>query len=199
MSDTLQQIIDRLWVASDDAPWKQKTDILYLSDVRQWFKSDDIEVLGFTSALIHDARFRIEPPLTPKEYKGFVLHYYGRCLREDPKGEWANSRYSAGTTLVNIFASLWRDSAAPPEIVKELKDWLGRLYDEGDESLRTCIVTATLEHLFEQKDIRDFFSDWKEHPVLAIAHKEASAWYLGGGKTPLGKPHLPRARVLAAS
>jgi hypothetical protein len=49
-------------------------------------------------------------------------------------------------------------------------------------------VTATLEHLFELKDIRDFFADWKKHPVLAMAHKMASEWYLGGGKTPLGKP-----------
>jgi hypothetical protein len=158
-----------------------------LGDVRRWSKSDDIEILGFTSALIHDARFRIEPPLAPNEYKAFVTHYYERCLKEDPKGEWADSRYSAGTTLVNIFGSLWRDSAVPREVVNELKDWLGRLYAEGDETLRTCIVTATLEHLFEQKDIRDFFSDWKERPVLTIAHKEASEWYLGGGNTPLGK------------
>ena len=87
---------------------------------------------------------------------------------------WADSRYSAGSTLMNIFASFWTDSAVPREIVKELKDWLGRLYAEGDEKLRTCIVTATLEHLFEQKDIREFFVDWKKHPLLAVAHKESS-------------------------
>jgi hypothetical protein len=155
-------------------------------------KSDDIEILGFTNALIDDARFRIEPPFTPNEYKGFVTCYYGRCLKEDPDGEWSDSRYSAGATLVNIFASLWRDSAVPREILKELKDWLGRLYAEGDETLRTCIVTATLEHLFEQKDIREFFSDWKQHPVLTMAHKQGSEWYLGGGKTPLGKPPFGR-------
>ncbi|HZQ67615.1 MAG TPA: hypothetical protein VFA68_03770 [Terriglobales bacterium] len=194
MTDTLQEIIDRLWIAPDNAEWTPKTDTVSLSDVRQWFKSDDIEVLGFTSALIHDARFRIEPPLTPNEYKGFATHYYGRCLKEDPKSEWADSRYSAGTTLVNVFASLWRDSSVPREVVKELKTWLGRLYAEGDGSLRTCIVTATLEHLFEQKDIREFFSDWKKDPVLAIAHKEASVWYLGGGKTPLGKPPRKHSR-----
>jgi hypothetical protein len=57
--------------------------------------------------------------------------------------------------------------------VKELKDWLGRLYAEGDESIRTCIITATLEHLFEQKDIRESFPDWKKDPVLAITHREA--------------------------
>jgi len=195
MSDTLQEIINRLWIAPENAEWTPKTDTLSLSDVRHWFKSDDIEVLGFASALIHDARFRIEPPLPPEEYKGFVTHYYGRCLKEDPKGKWADSRYSAGGTLVNVFASLWRDSRVPREFVKELKDWLGCLYAAGDESIRTCIITATLEHLFEQKDIREFFSDWKQDPVLAIAHRGACVWYLGGGKTPLGKPPFaPRKR-----
>jgi hypothetical protein len=194
MSDTLQAIIDRLWIAPDNAEWTPKTDTVSLSDIRQWFKNDDIEVLGFTGALIHDARFRVEPPLTPNEYTGFATHYYGRCMKEDPKSKWADSRYSAGTTLVNVFASLWRDSSVPREVVRELKTWLGGLYAEGDESLRTCIVTATLEHLFEQKDIREAFSDWKKDPVLAIAHKEASVWYLGGGKTLLGKSPRKRSR-----
>ena len=154
MSETLQAIINKLWIAPDNAQWTPKTDTVLLGDFRRWSKSHDIEILGFTSALVDDARFRVEPPLTPNEYKGFVTHYYERCLKEDPNGEWSESRYSAGTTLVNIFGSLWRDSAVPREIIKELKDWLGRLYIEGDEKLRTCIVTATLEHLFEQKEIR---------------------------------------------
>jgi hypothetical protein len=193
MADTLQEIIDRLWIAPDNAEWTPKTDTVSLSDICQWFKSDDIEVLGFTSALIDDARFRIEPPLTPTEYEAFATHYYERCLKEDPKSDWADSRYSAGSTLVNVFANLWRDSLVPREVLEDLKGWLGRLYAEGDESLRTCIVTATLEHLFEQKDMREFFSDWKKDPVLAIAHKEACLWYSGGGKTPLGKPRfVPR-------
>jgi hypothetical protein len=52
-----------------------------------------------------------------------------------------------------------------------------------------------LEHLFEQQDIREFFSDWRNDPVLTIAHKEASKFYSGGGKTPLGKqPFVPLKR-----
>jgi hypothetical protein len=195
MSDTLQEIIGRFWIAPDYGEWRPRTDTVSLNDVRRWFKNDDIEVLGFTNALIHDARFRVEPSLTPNECKSLAMHYYERYLKEDPKGKWADSRFSAGTALVNVFASLWRDSSVPREVVKQLKVWLGRLYAEGDEKIRTCIVTATLEHLFEQEDIREFFSDWKKDPALAIAHKEASAWYLGGGKTPLGRPpSLPRKR-----
>jgi DNA-binding transcriptional MerR regulator len=69
----------------------------------------------------------------------------------------------------------------------DLKAWLGRLYKEGDPDLRICIVQATLEHLFEKKQIRKFFDDWKNDEVLAVAHEEASEWYKGGGTSPLGK------------
>jgi hypothetical protein len=46
-----------------------------------------------------------------------------------------------------------------------------------------------LEHLFEQEQLREFFSDWKDDKILAVAHEEASEWYKGGGRSPLGKPH----------
>ena len=162
-----------------------------LTDVREWVKSSDSEILGFTHALIHDGRFRIEPALPLNEYKDFVKRYFERCLRDDPDGEWADSSYSAGGDLVNIFASLWRDSSVPREVLKELRNWLGQLYREGDRRVRTCIVNATLEHLFEQEEIRNFFSDWKKDDVLSVAHREASDWYLGGGNTPLGKQVFP--------
>lgn len=188
MADTLEAIIDKLWIVPENAEWTPKTDTVSLNDIRQWLESHDLEVLGFANALVHDARFHIEPPLAVNEYKHFIKRYYGRCLKEDPKGKWADSRYSGGTALVNVFASLWRNSSVPREVVKELKGWLARLYVEGDQSLRVCIITATLEHLFEHKEIREFFSDWKKDPMLAAAHKQASEWYKGGGRTPLGKP-----------
>ena len=73
-------------------------------------------------------------------------------------------------------------------MLADLKNWLGQLYKRGDSELRTCIVHAALEHMFEQKEIREFFSDWAKDQVLAVAHEEASEWYKGGGTSPLGKP-----------
>ena len=55
MSETLQEIINKLWIAPDNAEWTPKTDTVQLGDVRRWLKSDDIEILGFTNALIDDA------------------------------------------------------------------------------------------------------------------------------------------------
>jgi hypothetical protein len=192
MSESLQEIITKLWVTPEHAEWTLKTDVVALSDVQRWMASGDIEILGFTQALLSDRRLRIEPPISLSEYIEFTKRYYERCLRENPDGEWSDSSYSAGMDLVNIFAGLWRDSSVPRPVLTDLKKWLGQLYKEGDSGIRTCIVQATLEHLFEQKDLREFFFDWLKDEVLGLTHQEASDWYKGGGTSPLGKlPFVP--------
>ena len=45
-NETLKSVIERLWVAPENAEWTPKTDVLPLSDVKRWMESDDIEVLG---------------------------------------------------------------------------------------------------------------------------------------------------------
>jgi len=187
-SEALRQIATRLFETPEYAEWTPKTDVIPLYDLREWMRSSDIEIVGFAHGMIHDARFRIEPPLSVEEYVGFVKDYYERCLRDNPDGDWSDSRYSAGADLVNIFGSLWRDSQVPRPLLDDLKNFLARLYKHGDEEIRTCIVQATLERLVEQKPIRKFFSDWQKDPVLRIAYDESCLWPDGGGSTSLGKP-----------
>lgn len=187
MGESLQEIIDQLWTSPENAEWTPKRDVIPFSDVQRWMASDDIEILGLAHGLLGDQRFRIDPGISLDEYIRSTKHYYGRCYRENPEGDWSSSRYIAGGEFVNIFASLWRDTSVPRPVLRDLKDWLGNLYKQGDSELRTCIVQATLEHLFEQEPIREIFADWLNDDVLAEAHKEASEWYKGGGSTPLGK------------
>jgi hypothetical protein len=190
MIESLQEILGQLWNTPANAEWTPKTDVVALSDIQRWMQSGDIETLGFIHALLSERRFRVEPAITVAEYVHFTKHYYERCMRENPEGDWSTPRYIAGGELVNIFASLWRDSSVPRPVLEDLKVWLARLYKEGDSAIRTCVVQATLEHLFEQKPIREFFADWLNDEVLAVAHAEASEWYKGGGSSPLGKPPL---------
>jgi hypothetical protein len=129
----------------------------------------------------------VEPPLSFKDYQQFLLHYYERCFLEDPKSAWADSRYSAGWDVVNWFGIVWRDENAPPSAVADIKGLLAKLYSNGDEALRTCVETATLEHLFEQKEIRKYFEDWRVDSTLAPAYSRAVEWHTKGGRTPLGK------------
>jgi hypothetical protein len=187
-NEALRQIITRYWITPEFAEWTPKTDVIPLSEMREWMKSGDIEILGFAHSTIGNGRFWIEPALPVEEHVHFVKHYYERCLRENPDGDWSDSRYSAGMTFVNIFGSLWRDSQVPRRLLDDLKNWLGRLYKDGDEIVRTCLVQATLEHLVEQNAIREFFADWQKDTVLRAAYDEACLWPDGGGSTPLRKP-----------
>ncbi|HUU13753.1 MAG TPA: hypothetical protein VM182_08585 [Terriglobia bacterium] len=159
--------------------------------VLKWMASRDIQALGATYAFLFnkpERRNRVQPPLEYRDYHKFVTHYFERCFRENPDGKWTNNRYEAGWDLVNWFAFQWNDPEVPRSALDDLKSWMAKLYKEGDAELRRCFVDATLEHLFEQSKFRKFFADWKDDPVLKVAHAEALEWVKGGGNTPLGKP-----------
>ena len=173
---TLQKLIERLWIAPENAEWTPKTTVVPLSELQSWMTSDDIEVLGYVDSVVHEPRFRIEPPLSTDDYVKWVKHYCGRCFRENPDGEWSDSSYSAGWELVRIFIVLWDNETVPRSALQELKNWIAETYKSADERLRTCIVQATLEHLFERKPIRHYFSDWKRDAELAKAYREACLW-----------------------
>jgi hypothetical protein len=155
-------------------------------EIRRAALSDDIETLGALCHLLDKAAFRerIEPPLSFDEHQALFLRFYERCLLEDPKGEWSGSRYEAGWSLAGWFRTLWNDAAVPRAKLFEIKRLLGRLYKEGDRDVRTCIVNATLEHLFEERRIASYFKDWTKDPLLAQAYSDASLWSRKGGASP---------------
>ncbi|MBM4257997.1 MAG: hypothetical protein FJ147_19155 [Deltaproteobacteria bacterium] len=168
-NSTLDEIVAELMLTSD------KVSPILHDQVKVWMKTDDIEALGALYELLTEKRFytRIQPPLQFDDYHSFILQYYERCLREDPDGKWSNSRYSAGGDLVGWFIGLWRDSSVPRSALLELKEWLAKLYKQGDEKLRVCLITATLEHLFQDRKIAKYFADWRKDTILADAYDEA--------------------------
>lgn len=188
MNTTLEKIIAFLWI-TDPGPdgWRPKNSSIPLNELREWIKSEDIEVLGHVYLVLNDSRFHTDPPLSRDEYQKFAMHYYSRCLLENPDGEWSDSRYSAGWDIVRWFVQLWDDAQVPRSALTEIKQWLERLYRESDGALRKCIVTATVEHLFEREEIRGFFTDWKNDPVLKPAYDEGALWVAHGGTSPLSE------------
>jgi hypothetical protein len=157
--------------------------------VLHWMEADDINVLGAVYHTIANPQYtaHIRPPLTLEQYRSFLMHYFGRCFREDPQGDWSSSRHVAGTDLVNWLVLIWKDHGQNPTVLEPWKTWLAELYRTGDEALRACIVRATLEHLFEQRGMRRVFADWKRDPTLRHAYEEAAEWVRHGGTSPLGK------------
>jgi len=161
----------------------------------EWMQSPDIEVLGAVARVIMrgDLAARIFPEPSVAERQSLLLKYWERCILENPQGcEFASDRYIAGADVVNWFGSLWRDSRVPRKLFVEMKNWLADLYARGSGEVRTCIIQASLEHLFEQKEIRHFFGDWEEDPVLKRAFEEASGWSKAGGRSPLAKPRFQK-------
>jgi len=149
--------------------------------VMRWARSDDLEALGALNSLLFDAKDsrRIEPNLTLAEYMEATFPYLERCFREDPQGEWADSRWSAGYFLTNWIKDVWADERFRPQ-VDEFRDWLARLYKSAeDPDLRLCLVQATLEHLFEDDGIAERFASWRDDPELRPAFEEAKLWKEG--------------------
>lgn len=186
---TLGEILAHTEIDSDAPP----TTPIPRERVYEWMQSEDAEALGAVRYLISDPRHypRIQPPLEFEDGFSFYIKYYELCFREDPHGEWSDSRYITGSEVVSWFISLWREPSVPLSALDEIKDWLGKLYRSGDHELRTCIVDATLEHLFEQNQIREYFADWQNDPILKTAYTEGLRWVEGGGKTMFGaKQHV---------
>lgn len=112
----------------------------------------------------------------------WIKRYYTRCFLQNPDGEWSGSSCSAGWDLVRVFITLWDNKTVPRELLHELQAWIEGLYKNGDNRLRTCIVHATLEHLFEREPIRKYFVEWRNDATLAIMRRVS-----GNKKTPLSR------------
>ena len=154
--------------------------------VHKWMASENADIMGATYEFLWKPEHveRVVPPLQFDEVFDFMLHYYEFCLKKNPTSEWANSSYSAGTDLVGWFVSMW-DEGRDKKYLKRIKSHLADLYTSGSAELKKCIEHAIIEHLFERKPIRKFFSDWQDDPRLRPAFEEGMLWIKGGGRSPL--------------
>lgn len=165
---TVEEIFARL---ESDAPIPQAV-------ASAWLSSRDIEVQAAAKYLLLErgAYDRVSPYLEPGFYHDFLQAYYERCLRESPDGEYAPSAYLAGHEVVSWFVQLWDDASVPRTRLEALRDWLERLYREGDADMRLLLETAILEHLLEHPEIARFFCAWPKDPILAPGYEAALAW-----------------------
>jgi hypothetical protein len=174
----MTKAIDQIVNAFGD-PKHPRHDKIPKAEVLAWMQSADIEVLGAIYRYLDNPLYssRIEPSLSFDDVYRFILRYYERCFCENPTtSKWTNTRYEVGRDLVRWFNSMWQTVAVPRARLARIKHWLAELYKSGDDELRTCIVNATLEHLFEKPDIAEYFKDWQEDPLLAKAYADALLW-----------------------
>jgi hypothetical protein len=149
------------------------------SRVLEWMKVPDIEARGALYSKITNAECikQIKPPLEFDDYFYFVVPYLEQCIQQDPDGDWASSRYIAGHELVAWVNDFWnKTDQVPRSKLAEIKNRLAKLYTEGDEGVRKALINAVLEHLFENRELKNYFKNWERDPVLAYAYREALLW-----------------------
>jgi len=157
--------------------------------VLDWMSSGDLEIMGVVYYFVTEYKYytKIQPPLKFQHYFPFIKHYFELCINQNVVNhDWINSRYQAGWDLVNWFSHLWEDEKIDRKYLEDLKEWIGEIYKKNDQDIRECIINATLEHLFENKKVAEFFSDWKSDPELRVAYDQALEWTQMGGESPKG-------------
>jgi len=94
--------------------------------VKRWMAAQDIEAMGALMGLFADKKHfqRIDPPLMFDEYFPFAARYYERTIRENPDGEWSDSRTRAGWDFAKWFIQLWKNQPSYETEIKQLKTLL---------------------------------------------------------------------------
>lgn len=166
---TLDEVEKAIGLEDDGAPTE-----IRLADLERWMESSDIEVLGAVYTITSEMRTfsKISPPPDAETCDQFALSYIERCIRHNPHGEWASTRYEAAYDAMTWFEALWAETAGTSAILKGLRETLARLIMERDAEVQDCIVTGVLEHLFQNRKIQEFFAGWAEQEVLNDIYKE---------------------------
>ena len=148
------------------------------AEILAGMRADDTELVGAVYDIVtsDELRKRIEPPLTDEELENFVTGYLERCIVTDPKSEWTLTRYGAAWEAQRYMLDIWDSEGGRREPFTKWKKWMEKVYRAGDEGIKRAVVDGILEHLFEEKGLREFFADWKADLQLKTAYDEAQLW-----------------------
>lgn len=150
-----------------------------LEQVRLWMKDRDMEVQGAVAHIMTDPSLyeRVQPSLEDSDYENFLPGYYERCLKDDPEGRWADSRYGAAWLIAEWFVAVPADEDVSDQpFLDILRDVLARVYKDGGEDVRESIVTGVLNPVLEEARWRPYFEVWREDSALRDAYEAALAW-----------------------
>jgi len=141
-----------------------------LETVKLWMAGEATDTMGATYAFVTDpiCIARVVPPIPQIDATSFLRRYFAYCLAEDPKGEWADSRYSASWDIANMLRALAADSARQDEV----RDWIAWVKDQylkGAAPMRQAIETGVVEHILAEPSLRGLLNDWGADSALREA------------------------------
>ena len=154
----------------------QSNDPLERERVRAWIReAHDVETLAYVYQLTEKGWHRIEPCLEKDETCQLICRYLLMCIRENPQGRVALTRYDAAGELEG-----WIDHLSNmPDTEKTLQGvaaLVTELFLSSDDAVRGALETGFLEHVLEQSKLRPLFAHWADDERLKGTWQRALDW-----------------------
>jgi len=130
---------------------------------------EEIEVQGALMVLLSEPVYfnRIMPGLTFDDYYPFNFLYFEKCMRGSHRGNWGHSPYEAAYDLTDFIKATWNDDKLVEKVRiffhKDIKKRFEKMCKNADRDLKFVLINDVFEHLFENKEIRSYFRDWKNN------------------------------------
>jgi hypothetical protein len=139
--------------------------------------SYDIRLLGAVNSVLDMPQDfgRVSPKLDIRSILTFKMHYCERCLTEDPKNEWADSRYTAAWDFAYWFLGQYHKSAILNADLMLIEQWLKTFFLKSTPQVQICLTRTILAEILRERKIRHLFEDWEKHPDLQRAMQSALA------------------------
>lgn len=152
--------------------WYDSGTTAQLEQVHAWMASDCRDAQGYLWYCFfeHPGRLKV---LETSEIVAFGSRYLERCVIENSETLYADGRFSACDMLRAWFQRAWSEREGQTSTLVALRDLLARLCCRDDEQITDVVMTAVLEHLFIQPEIREFFRAWEQEPMLANIYRDA--------------------------
>jgi hypothetical protein len=142
-----------------------------VAGIRAWMQSSSIEVQGYLFGILYEGHRCVFEAPTEQEIRDFMRRYLERCLVEDhTNSTYAESPYLAAHSVRAWFSREWGRNRA---VAGEIRDWLASICRCGDQRVREAVLLGTLEHLFQDDAIAEYFMTWERDPMLSPLVSEA--------------------------
>lgn len=123
----------------------------------EWFNDGDIESQGALYVFLTESRFSrlLENRPSFGRTMDFLIQYFGRCIVDNPNGEWSDSRYSAARDIVNWVGNWVLDESLDRDPIQRFFYWIKEMKKHQDPDVQLCIEVGILEKLKCIKGVPD--------------------------------------------
>lgn len=128
--------------------------------------SRNSEVQGEIFTLMFEYPEKVKLP-NMVEVNKFFLQYLKQSIINNNETERSYGRFSGADALRAWFQRLWINKKDYETELLQIREMLANLCCLNDPRLTDSLVLVTLEHLFSNEEIVQFFQPWAKHKLLS--------------------------------